>query len=255
MNKRVFISGASSGMGFELAKHYLESGATVGLLARRLEKLRFFEENWPDLARIYSADIRDLSAIQAAARDFMSRHGCPDIVIASAGLSVGNLTEFPEDIDSVQDVFDTNVIGMIKTFQPYIQEMKKAGSGKLVGIASIAGFRGLPGASAYSSSKAAAINYLESLRTELYGSGIEVVTICPGYVDTPMTVHNPYPMPFLVPADRAAKKIARAVSRGKVFYTFPWQMMIVGKIMVMLPKRLHAFLFSKAPHKPRRTNF
>lgn len=251
---RVFISGASSGIGFELARHYLESGAIVGLLARRTDKLCFFQENWPDSARIYSADVRDLSAIQSAAQDYISRHGCPDIVIANAGLSVGNLTEYSEDIDSVQDVFDTNVIGMIKTFQPYILEMKKAGSGKLVGIASIAGFRGLPGAGAYSSSKAAAINYLESLRTELYESGVDVVTICPGYVDTPMTAHNPYPMPFLVPAEVAAKKIALAVARGKLFYTFPWQMMIVGKIMVMLPKRLHAFLFSRAPHKPRRAN-
>ena len=255
MNRRIFISGASSGIGFELARHYLESGATVGLLARRPDKLSFFAENWPESARIYSADVRDLPAIQSAARDFISHCGCPDIVIANAGISIGNLTEFSEDIDSVQDIFDTNVIGMIKTFQPYIHGMKAAKSGKLVGIASVAGFRGLPGAGAYSSSKAAAINYLESLRSELYGSGVDVVTICPGYVDTPMTAHNPYPMPFLVPADRAAKKIANAISSGKLFYTFPWQMMIVGKIMVMLPKRLHAFVFSKAPHKPRRESF
>lgn len=254
MTLRVFISGATSGIGFELARHYLNHGATVGLLARRHERLRFFVENWPDSARTYAVDVRDLKGIQSAARDFMSRYGCPDIVIANAGISIGNLTEFSEDIDSVQDVFDTNVIGLIKTFQPYLPEMKRISKGKLVGIASIAGFRGLPGAGAYSASKSAVISYLESLRTELYGSGIDVITVCPGYVDTPMTEHNPYPMPFLIPADKAAENIARAISNGRLFYIFPWQMMIVGKIMRMLPVRLHAFLFSRAPHKPRREN-
>lgn len=249
---RVFISGASSGIGFELARLYLERGAIVGLLARRFDRLRFFEENWPDTARAYVADVRGLEGIQEAARDFMSRHGCPDIVIANAGISIGNLTEFSEDIDSVQDVFDTNVVGLVRTFQPFLPEMKRANKGKLVGIASIAGFRGLPGASAYSASKAAVITYLEGLRAELHGAGIDVITVCPGYVDTPMTVRNPYPMPFLVPADRAAEKIARAISTGRLFYIFPWQMMIVGKIMRILPVRLHAFLFSRAPHKPRR---
>ncbi len=249
---RIIVSGASSGIGFQLARHYLEQGAVVGVISRQIEKLRFFEQNWPSSVRIYSADVRDLDALQRAATDFMSRFGCPDIVVANAGISCGTLTEHAGDIEVFQAVFDTNVVGMAKTFQPYLEEMKRQGRGKLVGIASVAGFRGLPGASAYSSSKAAVINYLEALRCELYGTGIDVVTICPGYVETPMTNSNPYPMPFLVRADLAARMIESAIARGRIFYTFPWQMMLIGKIMGILPKRLHAFLFSRAPHKPRR---
>lgn len=251
---RIVISGASSGIGFQLARYYLERGAIVGVIARRLDKLRFFEENWPDSSGIYCADVRDSCAMQLAAADFMSRHGCPDIVVANAGISRGNLTEFDTDIETVQAIFDTNVVGMVKTFQPYLAAMKKEHKGKLVGVASVAGFRGLPGASAYSASKAAVINYLEGLRTELFGSGIEVLTICPGYVETPMTDANPYAMPFLVEANVAAEKMADAISSGRIFFVFPWQMMLVGKIMGILPKRLHAFLFSRAPHKPRRTD-
>lgn len=248
---RVFISGASSGIGYQLAKRYLERGATVGLVARQIGKLQFFRETWPDRTVIYGADVRDFAAMQLAASSFISRFGCPDIVIANAGISCGNLTQHANDIEVFQAIFDTNVIGMAKTFQPFLEAMKKENHGKLVGIASVAGFRGLPGASAYSASKAAVINYLEGLRSELFSTGIGVITICPGYIDTPMTESNPYPMPFLVSADVAAAKIERCISSGRIFYTFPWQMMIAGKIMNILPKRLHAFLFSRAPHKPR----
>ncbi len=251
MKLRIVITGASSGIGFQLARLYLEEGHIVGLISRRIDMLSPLEESWPGSCVAYGADVRDLQAMHKASSDFISRFGCPDIVIANAGISIGNLTEHAEDIETFQHIFDTNVIGMVKTFQPYIEAMKRNGRGKLVGMASVAGFRGLPGASAYSSSKAAVICYLEGLRAELYGSGIEVITICPGYVETPMTDVNPYPMPFLVKADAAARKIIKAVSEGKIFYTFPWQMKIVGKILNMLPDRLHALLFSRAPRKPR----
>lgn len=251
MKENVVITGASSGIGFQLARHYLESGATVGLISRRIENLRFFEKSWPGSCRIYAVDVRDRAAMQQAAEDFLSNVGCPDIVIANAGISCGNLAEHAEDLAVFQAIFDTNVVGMARTFQPYVGEMKKFRKGKLVGIASVAGFRGLPGASAYSSSKAAVINYLEGLRTELHGSGVSVVTICPGYVETPMTAYNPYPMPFIVKADDAARRIILAISSGSIFFTFPWQMAVIGKIMRLLPNRLHAALFSHAPHKPR----
>lgn len=249
---RVFISGASSGIGFELAKRYLEQGAVVGMVARRIDNLSYFRAKWPLQSEIYGADVRDLPSLQLAASTFMSNHGCPDIVIANAGISCGNLTELAEDIEIFQSIFDTNVVAMAKTFQPFVAEMKNVNQGKLVGIASVAGFRGLPGASAYSASKAAVICYLEGLRAELFRTGIEVVTICPGYVKTPMTNSNPYPMPFLVSAEVAALKIVNAIAAGRVFYTFPWQMMLAGIILRLLPNRLHAFLFSCAPHKPRK---
>jgi short-subunit dehydrogenase len=129
--------------------------------------------------------------------------------------------------------------------------MREAGSGRLVGIASVAGFRGLPGSGAYSASKAAAISYLESLRVEVHGSGVKVVTLCPGYIRTPMTDINPYPMPFILEADDAARRMARVIARGCSFAVVPWQMGAVGWLLRRLPNWLYDRLFANAPHKPR----
>jgi short-subunit dehydrogenase len=161
------------------------------------------------------------------------------------------LTEYAEDLDVYQRVMDINVLGMVKTFQPYVAAMRDARHGTLVGIASVAGFRGLPGAGAYSASKAAAISYLESLRVELHGSGVQVVTICPGYVKTPMTAVNPYPMPFILEVDEAARRIARAIGKQISFAVIPWQMGIVGWLLKRLPRGVYDRLFARAPHKPR----
>ena len=125
-------------------------------------------------------------------------------------------------------------------------------SENLVGIASVAGYRGLPGAAAYSASKAAAISYLESLRVELRGSGINVVTICPGYIITPMTANNPYPMPFILSAEAAAQRIVSIIDSGKTFAVFPWQMTVVARLLRVLPNWLYDRLFGNAPRKPRR---
>jgi len=195
--------------------------------------------------------VRDAPAVQQAARDFMARAGVPDIVIANAGVSRGTLTEYAEDIDAFQQVMDINVLGMVKTFQPFLNAMRDAKKGALVGIASVAGFRGLPGAGAYSASKAAAISYLESLRVELRGSGVKVVTICPGYIKTPMTAVNPYPMPFILDADDAARRMARVIERGCSFTVIPWQMGLVGRAMKLLPNWLYDAILKRAPYKPR----
>ena len=173
-------------------------------------------------------------------------------MIANAGVSRGTLTEQAEDAVAFREVMDINVLGMVHTFAPFIASMRAARRGALTGIASVAGFRGLPGAGAYSASKAAAIVYLESLRLELTGSGIAVVTVCPGYVATPMTAGNPYPMPFLIPVERAARRIARAIARRRRFYVLPWPMAIVGWVLRILPRPLYEFAFAHAPRKPRR---
>lgn len=175
----------------------------------------------------------------------------PDIVIANAGVSRGTLTEMADDLPAFRDVFDTNVLGIVHTFHPFLAAMRDARRGALVGIASIAGFRGLPGAGAYSASKAAAISYLESLRVELSGSGVAVVTICPGYIATPMTAHNPYRMPFLLGADKAARLIARAVDARRRFYVLPWPMALVGRALRLLPRGVFDRAFARAPRKPR----
>lgn len=250
MPLKVLISGASSGLGMALARHYATQGATLGLIARRKELLQQLATEIPNCA-IYPADVRDARAMRAAAQDFMQRHGCPDIVIANAGVSRGTLTEHTEDSAVFEAILGTNVTGMVNTFQPFIVPMRTAKQGRLVGIASVAGYRGLPGGSAYSASKAAAISYLESLRVEMHGSGVSVITICPGYIITPLTAKNPYRMPFILTAEAAAEKIVRLVARKKLFAVIPWQMAIVARVLKMLPNFLYDRLFAKAPRKPR----
>lgn len=255
----VFITGASSGIGEALASHYAAHGATLGLAARRSETLQTLSGKLMQLGAqrvaCYPLDVADAAALDAAAVDFIATTGIPDIVIANAGVSSGTLTECKEDLAIIRRIFDTNVYGMAATFAPFIEAMRekaRAGlPGRLVGIASVAGIRGLPGAEAYSASKSAAITYLESLRLEMRPSGIKVVTIAPGYIRTPMTAINPYPMPFLLPADEAARRFARAIERGVSYAVIPWQMGIVAKFLRLLPNAVYDRLFANAPRKPR----
>lgn len=249
---KVFITGASSGIGEALARHYAEQGAIVGLAARRAEKLQVLSESLSCTSVCYPLDVTDARALRMAAENFITLFGAPDIVIASAGVSVGTLTECAEDLDAIRRVMDVNVFGMAATFSPFAHAMRLAGGGRLVGMASVAGIRGLPGAEAYSASKAAAISYLESLRLEMRGSGVKVVTICPGYIKTPMTEINPYRMPFLLPAAEAARRFARAIERGTSYAVIPWQMGVVAKLLRLLPNTVYDPLFAKAPRKPRK---
>ncbi len=254
--QRVFITGASSGIGAALAARYAAAGATLGLLARRGDALDQLIASLPNAARhrAYPVDVRDHAAIDAAARDFLEHAGGADIVIANAGVSAGTLTEFREDLAVFDTIIATNVLATVATFAPFIAAMKnQPGPTRLVGIGSVAGIRGLPGAEAYSASKAAVISYCESLRLELKPYGIAVVTICPGYIDTPMTRANPYPMPFLMPVERFAAQAARRIAAGSSYAVIPWQMGIVAKLLRLLPNWLYDLAFDKAPHKPRQT--
>ena len=194
--------------------------------------------------------MRDLGALKAAAADFIAKHGVPDLVIANAGVSHGTLTEFADDIDVFRQIMDINVIGMVNTFHPFVAAMRQAGRGTLAGVASVAGYRGLPGAGAYSASKAAAIRYLESLRVELRGTGVKVATVCPGYIATPMTEKNPYPMPFIITAEEFARRFSQAIDAGKDYAVIPWQMGIVAKLLAVLPNTLFDAAFSRAGRKP-----
>lgn len=249
----VFITGASSGIGEALARVYAANGAALGLFARRdAELARVAASLAPARVSTYAGDVRDPSSLARAGADFIERYGAPDIVIANAGVSRGTVTDYAEDLPAFGSVFDTNVMGIVNAFQPFIGAVRAAHRGTLVGIASIAGFRGLPGSGAYSASKAAAIAYLESLRVELRGSGVSVVTVCPGYIATPMTAENPYRMPFLLQPDVAARKIARAIARRKRFYVLPWQMAIAGRAFRAMPRPLYDRLFAHAPVKARR---
>ena len=252
MALKVFITGASSGIGEALAVYYAARGACLGLVARRAEVLAALDQRLGGRHACYALDVGDAPALQAAATDFMSRFGVPDIVIASAGVSAGTLTECAEDLAVFRRVMEINVFGTVATFAPFIAAMKAAGGERrLVGIASVAGIRGLPGAEAYSASKAAVIAYLESLRLEMRPYGIKVVTLAPGYIATPMTAINPYPMPFLLPVDKAAGRFARAIGRGLSYAVIPWPMGIVAKLLRLLPNFVYDRLFTSAPRKPR----
>jgi hypothetical protein len=248
---KVFITGASSGIGAALAAYYAREGAVLGLGARRLAATQAFLESLGAAGACYRVDVTDAQTLQAAASDFTRRFGVPDIVIANAGVGAGTLTEKPEDLAVFRTIMDTNVLGMAVTFQPFVEPMRARASGTLVGIASVAGFRGLPGGGAYSASKAAAITYLESLRVELHGSGVSVVTICPGYIRTPMTAANRYRMPFLIDADDAARRMARVIAAKRRFAVIPWQMAIVAFVLRRLPRWLYDRLAAGAPRKAR----
>ncbi|MBR7801764.1 SDR family oxidoreductase [Undibacterium fentianense] len=252
----VFITGASSGLGAALAKEYASKGACLGLLGRKaeqLERLRLSLPN-PDVHHVYVVDVNDHAALHQAAHDFIQVAGQVHIVIASAGISVGTLTEESEDLAVFRRVMDTNVLATVATFSPFIEHMKthaEKGFCRLVGIASVAGIRGLPGASAYSASKAAVISYCESLRVELRSCGIAVVTIAPGYIDTPMTQVNDYAMPFLLPAEQFATRALAKIAAGTSYCVIPWQMGIVAKLLRSLPNFLYDRIFANAPRKGR----
>ncbi len=177
--------------------------------------------------------------------------GTPDIVIANAGVSTGTLSGEREDLVTFKRMMDINLYGVMHTFLPFIHAFKKRKSGQLVGIASVAGIRGLPGSGAYSASKAALINYLESLRIEMLPFNIQVNTIAPGYIKTPMTHSNPYAMPFILEVDKAVSLFITAIDRKEKFIIIPWQMNIVGKLMCLLPASVWDFLAKRGPKKLR----
>ena len=249
--RRVFVTGASSGIGEALARHYAAANTILGLAARSRDKLDALAASLPGERALYPLDVADPQALDAAARDFLARFGAPDLVIANAGVSIGTRGDDVADVAKLRRVLEVNVAGLAATLAAFAPAMRAAGRGTLCGIASVAGFRGLPGAGAYSASKAAAIAWLEALRAELAGSGVAVVTICPGYVDTPMTRVNRFRMPFLLPAEEAARRIARAIGARRRLAVIPWQMALVSLALRALPAWLYDRLAARAPRKPR----
>lgn len=248
---RVFITGASSGIGAALALFYARQGAQLALIGRREEALRAVRDGLPGSGHaIYPLDVRDRPALHAAAADFLEG-GPVDTVIASAGISAGTLTEEDEDYAVFESILATNLNATVATFEPFISSMRARGAGVLVGIASVAGVRGLPGAGAYCASKAAVRVYCESLRIELRGSGVRVVTIAPGFIRTPMTAHNPYKMPFLMPVDRFAVQAARAIDAGMAYRVIPWQMGWVARLMRLVPDGFYDRVVAGRGRKPR----
>jgi short-subunit dehydrogenase len=250
----IFITGASSGIGQALALRFYQAGYTLALVARRTDEIRQWAQSEsmdPGRFRVYAADVSDIDSAVAAGVACIEQQGIPDVVVANAGISVGIDTAVRADIDVMARVFAVNNVGMAATFHPFIDPMRQRGRGVLVGIASVNGIRGFPGHGAYCASKAAAISYCESLRGEMGPSGVSVVTICPGYIDTPLTQANRYSMPFLMSAARFADKAFATIASGASYRVIPWQMGVVAKLLRMLPNRLFDALFAGRPRKRR----
>lgn len=253
-DKLVFITGASSGIGQALAWRYHQAGFRLALVARRTAEIADWArargipaERW----RVYGADVADTDSIVAAGRACIAELGLPDVVIANAGISVGVDTAEREDMAVIARTFAINNVGLAATFHPFVAAMRARGSGALVGIASVAAIRGLPGHGAYCASKAGVVSYCESLRGELRGSGVRVVTIAPGYVDTPLTRQNKYGMPFLMRAEDFADAAFRAIERGVSYRVIPWQMGVVAKLLRVLPNPVYDKLLEGRARKPR----
>lgn len=234
----VFITGASSGIGQALAARYAQAGYRLALVARRTADMQAWAEAQgldAERCRVYGADVAEVQSIVGAAQACIATQGVPDVVIANAGVSIGMDTAELEDLAVMARTFAINNTGVAATFHAFLAPMRQRGSGTLVGVASVAAIRGLPGHAAYCASKAAVVAYCESLRGELRGSGVAVVTLLPGYVDTPLTRKNRYSMPFLLSAEAFAERAFAAIAAQASYRVIPWQMGVVVKLLRLLP--------------------
>jgi len=234
--KSIFITGATTGIGFELAKLYVKEGYRVGVCGRDLSKLA---DPYRSRFSCYEVSVTDEQKLRESIEDFAK--GGLDIIMANAGISHGSKTKMP-NFAATRRIFDINVYGVFNTFAPAIDIFAKQGHGHLVATASVAGFVGLPGAAAYSASKAAVISLCESYCLDLKGAGIDVTTICPGFIDTPLTQKNDHSMPFLMPVEKGARKIKNAIDKKKKLYVFPWQMALVIHTLRRMPRSCYRFI-------------
>lgn len=252
----VLITGASSGIGQALATRYAQAGWRLALVARRVEPMQAWVEAQglgPERVRLYAADVADVDGFIAAAQACLQSQGLPEVVVANAGISVGMDSAEREDLEVMRETLAINNLGLAATFHPFLRPMRERGSGTLVGVASVAAIRGLPGHGAYCASKAAVVAYCESLRGECRRHGIRVVTLVPGYIATPLTAKNPYPMPFLMSAADFAQRAFSAIAAGDSYRVIPWQMGWVAKLLRVLPNALFDRVMDGRGRKPRRS--
>ncbi|WP_299441711.1 SDR family NAD(P)-dependent oxidoreductase [uncultured Rhodospira sp.] len=248
--RHILITGASSGLGAALAVAYAAAGVSLVLGARRIEQLDSVADACRKRgARVETARVDVTDRERTAAWVRAADASAPlDLVIANAGISGGTGGgEEPEE--QTRDIFAVNLAGVLNTVQPVLPAMRARGGGQVAIMASIAGFRGFPGAPAYCASKAAVKVWGEGLRGWLAEEGVRVSVICPGYVRTPMTAVNRFPMPFLMDSDRAARIIRRGLARNKGRIAFPWQMAFAGWLAGALPDAVVDRLTRGLPRK------
>jgi short-subunit dehydrogenase len=248
VGSRVWITGASSGIGAALANELTDRGALVAISARRTEELHTIAAGRMSVVPV---DVTDLEAMRTAADDVRAHLGGIDMVVLNAGTWLKlRLSELDPAV--VAKHFEVNVMGTVNGLAAVINEMIRARAGTIVIVASVAGFRGMPGSLAYGATKAALINMAESVRAEASRSGIRVVTVNPGFIRTPMTETNTFPMPFLIDADEAARSIVNGLESNRQEITFPLQMAVAMKIARVLPVRVWTFLSSRAARPKKR---
>ncbi len=251
-NRVAVITGASSGIGRALARELARQCCKVGLLARReaeLTQLADEVRRAGGTAAFAAADVGEREQVRAGVEALRRQLGPVDLLVANAGVGVPTLLD-PVNVADVERTFRVNVLGVVYAIEAVLPEMLRRGTGHLAAVSSLGAYKGMPGESAYCASKAAVNTYMEGLRIQLRGRGIAVTTICPGFVRTPMTAINPFPMPWLLEADEAARRIARALARRKKVFNFPWQMTLLTKLTRWLPDWVLARVMAEYNEKP-----
>ncbi len=246
----ILITGASSGLGAALAIHYAKPGITLHLGGRDAERLGSIAEtcrNAGASVEIGVVDIVDATAVRSWIEAADGKRPL-DLVIANAGIS-GGTGGHGEGEANARRIFAVNLDGVLNTVHPALERMLPRKSGQIGLMSSLAGFRGMPGAPAYSASKAAVLAYAEALRGAHGKDGIAVSAICPGFVKSPMTDVNTFPMPFLMPADKAARIIAKGLAADRGLIAFPLPMRLMTAAIARLPSALGTALLSRLPEK------
>lgn len=246
------LTGACGGFGQALARRLIAGGARVGLVGLDRAVLDELAALAPSRCAVFTPDVSDAEAMAAVGAHWMGRFGAPDLVIANAGVAGGFDTARPDDLRVMRRMLEINLLGVACTFSPFLGAMQDAGRpAALVGVASIAGWRGMPGNGAYCASKAGLITYLQSLRAELRPTPITVHTVSPGYLRTALTAGNRFAMPGLLEPDEAARRLLAGVAGGVEHIVLPRRIGWLSRALNLLPETLHDRILLGQPRKPR----